>query len=303
MNYFKKAMVGLDLSPVDEIMITQIKAFTPILGIEMVYFVHVAKNLILPEEVSQAYPDLIAPVDETIESQIEHEIENVKPSLDIPYEIIVKEGNPQETMLRWSKIKNIDLMVLGRKKSKSPSDSLVNNLSQKYPHPVLLLPEIRSQETFQKLLLPIDFSRHSKVSVLLASEIVSKTGGEIRCCHLYEVPRGYTKTGKSFDEFSDIMLENAKKDFARFLSENKLPEIPCEFILKQNKDEADNIMKEARSTETDLLIIGSRGRTKSAAVLLGSVAEKLVNINHEIPMLVMKEQGENMSFFEALFKL
>ncbi|MDN3687149.1 universal stress protein [Cyclobacterium jeungdonense] len=303
MNYFKKAMVGLDLSPIDEILINQIKAFAPILGIEKVYFVHVSKNLILPEEISEAYPDLIAPVDETIESQIEHEIENVKPSLDIPYEIIVKEGNPQETMLRWSKIKDIDLLVMGRKKSKSASDSLVNNLSQKYPHPVLLLPESRTQETFQKLLLPIDFSRHSKVSILLAREIVAKTGGKIHCCHLYEVPRGYTKTGKSFEEFSDIMLENARKDFSKFLSENKLPELPCEFILKDKKDEADNIMKYAQTSETDLLIIGSRGRTKSAAVLLGSVAEKLVNTNHEIPMLVMKEQGENMSFFEALFKL
>lgn len=303
MNYFKKAMVGLDLSPIDEILITQIKAFAPILGIEMVYFVHVAKNLILPEEVTRAYPDLIAPVDETIVSQIEHEIENVKPSLDIPYEINVKEGNPQETMLRWSKIKNIDLLVMGRKKGKCPSDSLVNNLSQKYPHPVLLLPESPIQETFQRLLLPIDFSRHSLVSISLAREIAAKTGGEILCCHLYEVPRGYTKTGKSFDEFSAIMLENAKKDFAKFLSENKLPELPCEFILKHKKDEADNIMKHAQSSGADLLIIGSRGRTKSAAVLLGSVAEKLVNTNHEIPMIVMKEQGENMSFFEALFKL
>ncbi|SEJ18649.1 Nucleotide-binding universal stress protein, UspA family [Cyclobacterium xiamenense] len=303
MSQFKKAMVGLDLSPMDETLINQIKSLAPIFRMEKVYFVHVAKNLILPEEVSQSYPDLIAPVDETIASEIEHELEKVQPALEIPYEIIVKEGNAQETMLRWGKIKDIDLLVMGRKKGKSPSDSLVNNLSQKYPHPVLLLPAAYSRGSFQKILLPIDFSRHSVVSISLATGIAAKTGAEIQCCHLYEVPRGYSKTGKSFEEFSAIMLENAKKDYKKFLAENNLPDFPCEFILRHAKDEADNIMQHAREVGVDLLIIGSRGRTKSAAVLLGSVAEKLVNTNHEIPMLVMKEPGENMSFFEALFRL
>ena len=65
----------------------------------------------------------------------------------------------------------------------------------------------------------------------------------------------------------------------------------------------DNIMDFAHSIKTDLLIVGSRGRSRSAAVLLGSVAEKLVNSNHDIPMLVMKEKGENMGFLEALFRI
>ncbi|MFO7823385.1 MAG: universal stress protein [Cyclobacterium sp.] len=303
MNQFKIVMVGLDLSPLDEVLIAQIKSLSGILGIEKAYFVHVSKNLILPESVSKTYPDLIAPIDETIKTEIEHEIEKVKPALDIPFEILVKEGNAQETMLRWSKIKDIDLLVLGRKKIKSLSDSLVNNLTQKYPHPVLLLPENEQPLKIKNIFLPIDFSDHSRVSILLAREIAEITGAIIQCCHLYEVPKGYSKTGKSFDEFSGIMLENAKEDYSKFLGKNKFPELPCTFILKQKKDEADNIMKQAKLNQSDLLIIGSRGRTKSAALLLGSVAEKLVNSNHEIPMLVMKEEGENMNFFEALFKI
>ncbi|SHM56626.1 Nucleotide-binding universal stress protein, UspA family [Cyclobacterium lianum] len=303
MDQFKVAMVGLDLSHLDEVLIAQIKSLAEILDIEKVYFVHVSKNLILPEQVSQAYPDLMAPIDETIKLEISHEIEKVHPPLQVPFEILVKEGNAQDTLLRWSKIKDIDLLVMGRKKVRTLSDSLVNNLTQKYPHPVLLLPEAQKPLHIKNIFIPIDFSDHSRVSIRLALQIVAKTNGRIQCCHLFEVPKGYSKTGKSFEEFSTIMLENAQSDYAGFLKKNDLPELPCTFILKQNKDEADNIMKEAKSNQTDLLIIGSRGRTKSAAILLGSVAEKLVNSNHEIPMLVMKEEGENMSFFEALFKL
>lgn len=303
MKQFKKVMVGLDLSHLDEILISNIKIFVPILDIEKVYFIHFSKSLILPNEVTSAYPDLLAPLDETIESQIHYEIEKTKPELDFDFEIIVKEGNPQESMLRWCNIKETDLLIMGRKKGKTPSDSLVKNLSQKYPRPVLLLPETPPTGQINNILLPIDFSKHSKVSILLALEISKKTNATLQCCHMYTVPSGYSKTGKTFEEFATIMLENAKKDFKAFLEENDLPDLLCTFILHDKKDEADNIMDFAHSIKTDLLIVGSRGRSRSAAVLLGSVAEKLVNSNHDIPMLVMKEKGENMGFLEALFRI
>jgi len=303
MKQFKKVMVGLDLTLLDEILISNIKLLVPILDIEKVYFIHFSKSLILPEEVTSAYPDLLAPLDETIESQIQYEIETSKPALDFNYEIIVKEGNAQDSMLRWCNIKETDLLILGRKNGKTSSDSLVKNLSQKYPRPVLLLPETPPDGQISNILLPIDFSKHSIVSILIALEISEKTKAALQCCHMYEVPSGYSKTGKTFEEFAAIMLENAKKDFKNFLDENKLPDLLCTFILRDKKDEADNIMDFARSIQTDLLIVGSRGRSRSAAVLLGSVAEKLVNSNHDIPMLVMKEKGENMSFLEALFRI
>lgn len=303
MKYFKKVMVGLDLSQLDEVLISNLKIFIPILDIEKVYFIHFSKSLMLPDEVTKAYPDLLAPMDETIESQIQYEIDKAKPSLDFNYEIIVKEGNAQDSMLRWCKIKETDLLILGRKKGKRPSDSLVKNLSQKYPNPVLLLPETPPNKQINNILLPIDFSEHSKVSIQLAIEISKKTNASIQCCHMYEVPNGYSKTGKSFEEFAEIMLENSKKDFNKFLKENDLPDLLCTFILNDKKDEAENILEFAASIGTDLLIVGSRGRSRSAAVLLGSVAEKLVNNNQDTPMLVMKEKGENMGFLEALFKI
>jgi nucleotide-binding universal stress UspA family protein len=303
MTNFNKIMVGLDLTHMDDTLISNLKPMASIFEIKKVYFIHVSKNLILPEEISQSYPDLLAPVDETIKNEITHEIEKVGLHEAFSYEIIVKEGNPQETILRWCKIKDIDLLVMGRKKMIKGSGSLVKNLTQKYANPVFLLPEESSLSGLKKILLPIDFSFYSVKTIQLAKQISEKTDAEISCCHLYEVPRGYTKTGKSFEEFSTIMLENAKKDYEKFKKENKLTHINCTFILKQKKDEVENILAYSLEHKIDLLIIGSRGRTQSAAILLGSVAEKMVDINNEIPMLVLKKKGESMGFLEALFKL
>ncbi|MEX2511832.1 MAG: universal stress protein [Cyclobacteriaceae bacterium] len=303
MTNFNKIMVGLDLSHMDDTLISNLKYMASIFEIRKVYFIHVSKDLILPEEISHSYPDLLAPVDETIKNEITHEIETVGLHEAFSYEIIVKEGNPQETILRWCKIKDIDLLVMGRKKMIKGSGSLVKNLTQKYANPVFLWPEGTHLTGLKKILLPIDFSSYSIMTIHLAKEISNKTGAEISCCHLYEVPVGYSKTGKSFEEFSAIMLENARNNYEKFKKENQLPHFNCTFILKQKKDEVENILAFSIDHKIDLLIIGSRGRTQSAAILLGSVAEKLVDVNNEIPMLVLKKKGESMGFLEALFKI
>jgi len=63
------------------------------------------------------------------------------------------------------------------------------------------------------------------------------------------------------------------------------------------------LLEEANKIDADMILLGSRGRTKSAAILLGSVAEKLVMVNNVLPMLIFKKKGETVGFFEALFRI
>jgi nucleotide-binding universal stress UspA family protein len=121
--------------------------------------------------------------------------------------------------------------------------------------------------------------------------------------HLYEVPHGYSKTGKTYEEFSEIMKENAKNDFRKFVSKHNHPELECEMILNDGKNAGNLILEFATKIEADMILLGSRGRTTSAAVLLGSTAEKLIHVNKYLPMLIFKKKGETMGFFDALFKL
>lgn len=302
MKQFSKVMVGLDLTKMDETLLSNIKIWSPILGIEKIYFVHVSKDLSIPEELSKNYPDLLAPVDETIIRGIKHELTefSFEPS---EYEIMVKEGSPMETVLRWCKIKDVDLLVMGRKKQLEGSGSLAKNLAQKAPTSVLFIPEGFGTDHPSKLLVPLDFSDYSRITVDLALKLAAKVNASVACCHLYEVPAGYSKTGKSYEEFKGIMLENAQKDFAKFTAKHHFTGLDCEFILKEKQSEARYIIDHGKSSGSDMVIIGSRGRTHSAAILLGSVAEKLIQLNTEVPTLVLKKKGENMSFLEALLKL
>lgn len=302
MKKFKKILVGLDLSPLDEVLIRKTAELVRFYKAEKVYFVHVAKDLALPEEVSNTYPDLLAPVDEAIETGISDAVRAAGFPEETEYEVDAKEGSPLDKILRWSKVKDVDLIIMGRKQDLEGSGALAKRIALRAPCSVLFLKENLPEEPFRRVLVPIDFSSYSLLALEQAQEI-SQDPSNIKCLHFYEVPAGYTKTGKSYEEFSEIMHANARRDYERFIDKNGLPAYPVEMVARDSRNMADYLVDTAKKDNIDLIIIGSRGRTDSAAILLGSVAEKVINVNNQIPMLVMKKKGENMRFLDALFRI
>lgn len=304
MKFFSKAMIGLDLTEMDDILIKKTAVFAKFLGIEKCYFVHVAKNLEIPAEILEKYPDLIAPTDESIEAMIQNKLKEFKFPEDIETEVFVEEGNhPLDTFLRWAKIKDVDLIVMGRKDTMPGNGVLADGVAKKAPCSVLLVQEKRPIKFPKKILIATDFSSHNHPIYEFAEHVADELKAELVPVHLYEVPHGYSKTGKSFEEFSEIMKENAKSDFKKFVSKHNHPDLECEMILNDGKNPGNLILEFANKSETDLILLGSRGRTSSAAILLGSTAEKLIHANKMLPMLIFKKKGETMGFFDALFKL
>jgi nucleotide-binding universal stress UspA family protein len=303
MENFEKAMVGMDLTEMDDILISKMAVLTEILGVKKLYFIHVSKNLELPEEIRQKFPDLAAPADEAIEAEIMTIIKQYNFPQNVELEVFAEEGNPMSTFLRWAKLKDVDLIVMGRKITLKGSGSLAKTMAQKAPCSVLFLPEREEIKIPKKILLPMDFSEHTNMTINFAQKAAEEFDAKIYALHLYEVPTGYHKTGKSFEEFAKIMEENARKDYEKFIKKYNHPRYDCLFVLSNDGEPGELIMQKAKEENIDLILMGSRGRTASAAVLLGSVAEKLVEVNNEKPMLIFKIKGETMGFFDALFRI
>lgn len=302
MKNIKKVLVGLDLSPLDEVLIRKTVTLARRYDFERVYFVHVAKDLALPDEVRSSYPGLLAPVDEAIEKEIADKVLAAGFPEEVSYEIDVKEGGPMENILRWANVKDVDLIIMGRKHDLEGSGTLAKRIALQSPCSVLFLTENMPDKTFQKVIVPIDFSSYSVLALDYAQQI-SPDPDSITCYHLYEVPSGYTKIGKSYEEFAEIMRENSQKEYAQFIRKHNLPEYDLRLAVRSKDNKAETILDAAKKDGMDLIVIGSRGRSNSAAMLVGSFAEKLININNELPMLVMKKKGENMRFLEALFRV
>jgi len=223
---------------------------------------------------------------------------------DIETEVFVDEGNHAlESFLRWAKIKNVDLVIMGRKDTMKGNGVLADGVAKKAPCSVLLVQEKRPVKFPKKILIATDFSSHNHLIYEFAELVAEEVKAELVPLHLYEVPQGYSKTGKTFEEFAEIMKENTKADYKKFVSKHKNQDLECEMVLNEGKNPGILILEFATQIEADLILLGSRGRTSSAAILLGSTAEKLIHANKLLPMLIFKKKGETMGFFDALFKI
>jgi len=192
--------------------------------------------------------------------------------------------------------------LIGRKGAGKSTRNLSERLVRKAPCSVLIVPE-ESDYEISRILVATDFSEHSVNAMDVAAAFASAAGNaEIVCLHIYQVPIGYYETGKSYHEFADIMKKNAEKEYAHFIQNIDTKGVTIRPIYKQSKKPVEAIKEVVKDEKIDLMSLGSRGRSASAAVLLGSITEHLI-CQCEVPIVAVKKKGDGMHFIEALLHL
>jgi nucleotide-binding universal stress UspA family protein len=78
--------------------------------------------------------------------------------------------------------------------------------------------------------------------------------------------------------------------------------LEVEFIVDISKHPYQGIVDIVHGREADLLVVGARGQSKTAAILLGSVTERLIDVCN-VPILVVKKKGQGLSVLKAMFGL
>ncbi|MGB3181342.1 MAG: universal stress protein [Cyclobacteriaceae bacterium] len=304
MYAYNRLLVSLDFTEMDETLVRYTAFLAKTVKADSIYFLHVSPSLELPEDVSAKYRDVMAPVDETLEHGIN---DMLKRHFDYEcnIEVEAQEGSPGEKVLKWIKIKNIDLVIVGRKQTLKGSGALGSKLSRTAPCSILFVPE-NFQAKLDNIAISTDFSKHSALALEEAYDLASSSNARLHLVHVTHVPKGYHKTGKSYEEFGKIMCENGQKDADKFLRKH-LPENHdnIDVIVKLDDDQspADMVYEASKELAADLMIVGSKGRTALASLLLGSVADRLAGFSRTLPLLVVKNKKENMNFFEALLNI
>jgi nucleotide-binding universal stress UspA family protein len=73
-----------------------------------------------------------------------------------------------------------------------------------------------------------------------------------------------------------------------------------EYVYDEEKEPAECIARFVREHEIGLLVIGSKGRTAAASIVMGSIAKNLTQILHDVPLMVVKERNKSMDLLDAL---
>lgn len=298
----KRVLVALDLSGMDEVLIRYVARLSHLIDLEKVYFFNVMQNLEIPEKILEKYPDLVAPMDESTKKQITYMVENEAGNqLKAEYEIKVTDGHITEKILKWAKVKEADLIMMGRKSSSKGDGIYSGKVVKLAPCSVLLVPE-QIPDQMDHIVVPIDFSPASKRAFDYVYSLATKNPEtRVTCVHAFEVPSGYHMLGQSYEEFAGIMKANAEDEWNEFIKDYPKGRVRIDCLVELNEEgsRARKIYEVAKRVGASAIAVGSKGRTQAASMLLGSVAEKLIKYNTDIPQFVVKQPRYNMDFLEA----
>jgi len=289
MKKFGRLLICLDATEKDSLILQHLQLLKHNLEIKKSYFLHVIKKSILPNDIDQTFGASISQPD-AAENNIKRLIKDELGDWLTDHKVIIERGNLVEKTLDAVKKYKIDLLVLSRN-----TDTELSYKTQKIASmancSVLFIPHVPT-DLYQKIVVPIDFSDNARRALNRALWQKKRNSSlQILPVHCYRVPSGYTKTGKSFQEFATIMRKNAEKEFELLITELKLPDITCEFFLVKNKKRIPRrIFEYTIRSKADFLIMGARGRTEFTSIFLGSNAIKLLDECSHLPVLMEKDE-------------
>lgn len=299
-------MIGIDFTEMDQPIMEYASFLAGILKPEKVYFINVQQDLEVPAELKEAFPEFQEPRDEMLKKEMRSLAETwfQDPAIELDYKIV--EGSPRKELLHWSGIKDVDLILLGNKPDHKGSGIIPAQLSRKALCSILFIPDAPKKQLL-KHWVAADFSPHSKMAAEEALMLTENhESSSVILHHVYSVPMGYYKTGKTEEQFAQIMLGHAHKKYNRFLESIERDTSRCESFFSYDRDRlspAEHLVKQAEAHEADMILVGARGRNLLTALFLGSVAEKLIRINQKIPLLLVKRKDQTMDFSSWLDSL
>jgi nucleotide-binding universal stress UspA family protein len=132
---------------------------------------------------------------------------------------------------------------------------------------------------FKKLLVPVDFSAHSDEALRVACQLAEAFEAPLTLVHVFSAP-AYPMPGGSVVALPGTyaeMVQAAKAQLEKVASNIKRDHNAVQVDLRTLEGVAfREIVGFARQSGSDLIVMGTHGRSGLKHALLGSVAEKVV---------------------------
>ena len=229
-----------------------------------------------------------------MKDQINRDFKGYKGSM-INYDVL--DGEPLEQILQTVVTDNTELLVVGRKRSALDTRRVPVKLARTAPCSVMIVPE-NAEIAISRIMVPIDFSTNAGAALKLAVDMAHELGCKrIYGVHIYFLPLGYSKSGKTGIEYAKMMKKRAIQQFEQFVEEFDLKGIEIKMDYMISRRPAKMIRKAIRKRGCDFVVAGAKGQ--SGLGCLGSVTENLM-LTAKCPMITVKAKGEGLEVLNEL---
>jgi nucleotide-binding universal stress UspA family protein len=204
--------------------------------------------------------------------------------------LIVRSGDPVDFLLGLAAEGGADLVMVGHRKGARGRRSFSRRLAIKAPCSVWMVPE-GAPASISSVLAAVDLSLPSAQALSLATLVANRAGLD-RCTVLHVLEPSEI----GYDEKERV---NLMRSLERFVSPIELHEVSVVPVIEESGSVAGVVNAMVTGAGHDLVVVGTRGRSPSAAVLLGSESEHVL-VESRVPVLITKEPGDRIGVLQAL---
>lgn len=146
----------------------------------------------------------------------------------------------------------------------------------------------------QNLLVPVDFSVCSRLVARQAAELAQLSGGELTFLHVATLPSGVASDAVvdhdgTKEPAGAWVTRDAKAQLGDFLADAAAANVRARAEVVMG-DPADAILQTGERLGSDLIVMGTHGRSGLARMVHGSVAESVLHRAH-VPVLLIRREA------------
>ncbi|MEN8159734.1 MAG: universal stress protein [Myxococcota bacterium] len=140
----------------------------------------------------------------------------------------------------------------------------------------------------QRILVPLDFSRHADSILEWAAHLAEEHESKLLLLHAYHLPVEFQQLEGAYlpQDFWASVKSEAEQNLNRYAEPLRAKGLTVEVIVREGYP-ATVIEEEAVEQRADLIVIGTRGLSGFKHLLLGSIAERVVQ-KSPCPVLTVK---------------
>ena len=206
-----------------------------------------------------------------------------------------------DVILAYAVEQTCDLIVMGTHGRRGASHLLLGSVAEEVVRhadcPVLTVRErneARLLSACEQILVPVDFSEHSRQAVSHAKHLASAIGARLQLLHVIEqiVHPAFYVTGKtSLLQIDSGLADRCRDNLQRLLDTAPGAAVEADFHLREGKATTE-ITAFAEEQASDLIVIATHGLSGLQHFLIGSVTQKVVR-RAPCPVLTVKSFGRS----------
>lgn len=243
---------------------------------------------------------------ERLEENAREEMDELLSELDLSdltvRRVLRRDAHVAPMILGYVQEEDVDVVVLGTHGRRGPGRLLLGSVAEEVVRlascPVLTIKELeepRPVEEAERILVPIDFSDHSKEALRYARELAVRYDAHLQLLHVVQqimLPSFYIPGAPGVFPTNFQAIEGTAEQNLEDLMKAPGPEVPFE-VHVLTAPPAMGIADFAASHDTDLIVIATHGLTGLDRILAGSTAEGVTRLAR-CPVFTVKSFGKQL---------